>query len=348
MSFSIPRQTDTSGDYYPAAHSLIVGDALRDLIHADFGVRPTGDVLLIQSGLNDHYSLPTEEGKRIVRVYRAGWRSDGEVEWELELLNHLRERDAPVAAGIRRTEGSWYSSIAAIEGVRQVALFERAPGVYTHFGSPGSSRISPADHAEQFGRSMAQIHVAADSFHSTLPRFTLDLTYLIDQPLQAIARVYARRGADVQGWERMVERYKDLLHRGQLSSLDWGPIHGDMTGGNSTYSDSQVIHFDFDLAGPGWRAYDLAVFYWSMTINGHVADVWWRFLQGYSSARPLPRRDLSLVGAFAGVRELWLTGLWCAMAPVLGTHTLHEAFFDRSMRRLVDFYESAALAGEPR
>ncbi len=338
----------TAVPYYLSLHSLIRGDALRDLIHADFGVRSTGDALLIQSGLNDHYSLPSDGGERIVRVYRSGSRSDGEVEWELELLNHLRERDAPVAAGIRRTDGSWYSSIPAIEGVRQVALFERAPGVYTHFGGPGSRRISPADHAEQFGRSMAGIHAAADSFHSTLPRFQLDLTYLIDQPLQAIARVYACRGADIRAWERMVDRYRDLLDRGELSSLDWGPIHGDVTGGNSTYWEDRVIHFDFDFAGPGWRAYDLAVFYWSMTINGHGVDVWRRFLQGYSSVRPLPREDLSLVGAFAGVRELWLTGLWCAMAPFLGTYTLHEDFFDRSMRRLVDFYERAAVAGEPR
>ncbi len=145
----------------------------------------------------------------------------------------------------------------------------------------------------------------------------------------------------------MVNRYRDLLHRNELSSLDWGPIHGDMTGGNSTYWNGKVIHFDFDFAGPGWRAYDLGIFYWSRTIHGHGADVWQRFLRGYSSVRPLPRRDLSLVGAFAGVRELWLTGLWCAMAPVLGTHQLHEDLFDRSMRRLVAFYERAALAGEP-
>ncbi len=337
----------TAVPYYPALHSLIRGDALSELIHADFGVRSTGDVLLIQSGLNDHYSLPTEEGERIVRVYRSAWRSDGEIDWELEFLNHLREGAAPVAAGIRRTDGSWYSSTSAIEGVRRVALFERAPGVYTHFSSSGAKRISPADHAERFGRSMAEIHAAADNFRSTLPRFQLDLAYLIDQALQAIARVYGRRGADSSVWEQMVNRYRDLLERNELSSLDWGPIHGDMTGGNSTYWDGKVIHFDFDFAGPGWRAYDLAIFYWSMTINGHGADVWQRFLRGYSSVRPLPRQDLSLVGAFAGVHELWLTGLWCAMAPVLRTHALHEDFFDRSMRRLVDFYERAALAGEP-
>ncbi len=179
----------TAVPYYPALHSLIRGDALTDLIHAGFGVRSTGDVLLIQSGLNDHYSLPTEEGERIVRVYRSAWRSDGEIDWELELLNHLRECAAPVAAGIRRTDGGWYSSIPAIEGVRQVALFERAPGVYTHFGSPGSKRISPADHAARFGRSIGEIHAAADNFRSKLLRFQLDLAYLIDQPLQAIARV---------------------------------------------------------------------------------------------------------------------------------------------------------------
>lgn len=337
--------TDASGlhgRYYPASHSLIRGDALAPLVQDDFGLTALNGVHLIQSGLNDHYTLRSDRGDRIVRVYRAGWRSNQDVLWELELLEHLAGEGAPVAAGMRRLDGSWFSEITAIEGVRQVAVFERAPGPYMHFGNYGRHRVSPAQHAEQFGRSMAEIHAAADRFHSTLPRLQLNLDFLIEGPLSAIAQVYAYRAHEVHALEQLIDLYRRLLQRADISSLEWGPIHGDITGGNSTYWHGQVIHFDFDFAGPGWRAYDLGTFFWSMSINGHGVELWDRFWEGYSSRRPLPRQDLSLVRAFAGIRELWLLGLRCVMAPVLGSHNLHDDYFDRSVQRISDFYTAAA------
>jgi Ser/Thr protein kinase RdoA (MazF antagonist) len=110
-----------------------------------------------------------------------------------------------------------------------------------------------------------------------------------------------------------------------------------MSGGNSTYWDGRVIHFDFDCAGPGWCAYDLGVFFWSLSINGHGDDVWEPFLRGYSSRRALPGADLAMVGVFAAMRVIWLMGLWCASAPVLGYHKLHDDYFDRELALLRDF-----------
>jgi Ser/Thr protein kinase RdoA (MazF antagonist) len=225
-------------------------------------------------------------------------------------------------------------------------VFRRAPGPYTHFGATGRNRISPVDCAEQFGRSMAEVHSAADSYRTTMPRFQLDLDHLLDQPLQAIAQVYAHRRRDVDGLRRVADRLRQLLGRVGLASLDWGPCHGDMSGGNSTYSDGRVIHFDFDCAGPGWRAYDLGVFFWSMSIDGCGAEVWERFLHGYSACRTLSSHDLAAVRAFACARVIWLIGLWCASAGVLGYHKLHDDYFDREARRAGDFYEQAAQAFE--
>jgi Ser/Thr protein kinase RdoA (MazF antagonist) len=325
----------------PTLHSLIAGDTLRQLVHDDFGLQAAGDVRLIQSGLNDHYALYSPHGDFVIRVYRSGWRSDEAITWELDLVDHLASCGAPVAACLRRRDGAWFSQILAIEGMRQVALFRHAPGQYTHFGATGVHRISPADCAEQFGRSVAEVHAAADRYVARAARFQLDLTHLLDQPLDAIARAYAHREPDLEQLRSLAGELRQMLQIDRRADLDWGPCHGDMSSGNSTYWNGRVIHFDFDCGGPGWRAYDLGVFYWSMRNNGHEREVWERFLHGYSAHRPASGADLSLVPAFAAIRVIWLMGLWCANAQLFGYHKLHDDYFDRELAHVQRFYQEA-------
>jgi Ser/Thr protein kinase RdoA (MazF antagonist) len=331
---------------YPALHSLIEAARLGQLVHHDFGLQASSDVRLIQSGLNDHYALHSQQGDFVIRVYRHGWRSNEAIAWELDLVDHLARCGTPVAACVRRKNGLWFSEIPAIEGIRQVAVFRRAPGLYTHFGDIGRNRVSPAECAEQFGRSVAEVHAAADTYAPQASRFPLDLDHLLDRPLQAIAQVYAHRKRDLDSLRQLADQLRQMLDIAGLAHLDWGPCHGDMSGANSTYWNGHVIHFDFDCAGPGWRAYDLGVFFWSLSINGHGADVWKPFIRGYRAHRALPEVDLSMIRVFAGIRVIWLMGLWCANAALFGSHKLHDDYFDREAARLRDFHQEAMRAIE--
>jgi Ser/Thr protein kinase RdoA (MazF antagonist) len=90
----------------------------------------------------------------------------------------------------------------------------------------------------------------------------------------------------------------------------------------------------------------LGVFFWSMSINGPTIDVWDRFMRGYNAHRALPSADLSLIRAFAGVRVIWLMGLWCANAHLFGYHKLHDDYFDREISHLSDFHQEAMRSGE--
>src|SRR5262245_44576019 len=178
----------TPHEYYPALHSIIDGAMLGQLVARDFGLRVPSPISLIQSGLNDHYAFGSPQGDFVIRIYRRGWRSNDAITWELDLIEHLARQGAPVAECVQRVDGRCFSQIQASEGVRQVAVFRRAPGPYTHFGNAGRSRISPAVCAEAFGCSVAEIHAAADSYQAQAPRFQLDLDHLLDQPLKAIAQ----------------------------------------------------------------------------------------------------------------------------------------------------------------
>jgi Ser/Thr protein kinase RdoA (MazF antagonist) len=327
----------------PASHSLIAPGALADIASQAFGLSVAAPLRLLQRGLNDHYALSTNEGQFVLRVYRHGWRSDGDVQWELELLQHLSTRGAPVAAAIPCRDGRWFTTLSAVEGTRQVAVFRQAPGIYTHFGATGQNRISPASCAEAFGRSMAEIHAAADTYQTAAQRFTLDFAHLLDQPLAAIQQVFADVPRQVAELRTHADDLRQRLAPYQPSA-DHGACHGDMSGGNSTYWQGQVIHFDFDCAGPGWRSYDLGVFYWSLWLNGHGDDVWQPFLRGYRAYRGIADADLLCVPAFAALRVIWLMGLWCANAQHFGYHTLHPDYFARECQRFHELHTRASQA----
>lgn len=331
----------TSIPAVPIVHSLVAGEALADLAARDFGLPVTGAARLLQSGLNDHYRLPTSAGDVVLRVYRSGWRSNEDVAWELALVDHLSQAGAPVAGCHQTLDGRRFVPLQASEGVRQVAVFAWAPGRYTHFGATGQSRISPSHCAEPFGRSVATIHAAAGEFVAPTKRFQLDLDHLLSQPLLAIAAAFPQQKAEVAVLQQIAAELEQLLAAIGPSQLDWGPCHGDTSGGNSTYRDGEVIHFDFDCGGPGWRAYDLGVFLWSLTINGHGEEVWQPFLQGYRAVRPLRDVDLAAVPVFAAARVIWLLGLWCANAQIFGYARLHEDYLDRELARARSFLAAA-------
>ena len=62
-------------------------------------------------------------------------------------------------------------------------------------------------------------------------------------------------------------------------------MHGDVQGHNHHLTeDGQIIWFDFDLCGWGWRAYDIA-YYYTRIPEPVRAPV----IQGYESVRPLSR-----------------------------------------------------------
>src|SRR5689334_5609663 len=109
------------------SNSLIASDELAQFVSAKWH-RPAPDLCrLLNVGQNDTYVIESAGGNRVaVRVYRAGWRTDDDVRFELELLRHLRDRGVGVAEPFLTSEGEYFHTIQAPEGPRQVAVFRWA------------------------------------------------------------------------------------------------------------------------------------------------------------------------------------------------------------------------------
>ena len=90
-------------------------------------------------------------------------------------------------------------------------------------------------------------------------------------------------------------------------------------------------HYDFDLCGYGWRAYDLAEFRLAREVRlGHDAEkleqLWSAFIDGYHTVRKLKEKDWKSVPLFVGVRQLWLMGLCLRDPSIVGSIDFGDDF----------------------
>ena len=79
-------------------------------------------------GLHDNYLIGAPAEKYILRIYRNAWRSEEQVLFELELLDFLSRKRAPVAGPVHTKSGELVFHIDCPEGARPSALFQFAQG----------------------------------------------------------------------------------------------------------------------------------------------------------------------------------------------------------------------------
>jgi Ser/Thr protein kinase RdoA (MazF antagonist) len=319
---------------FPVQRSLLSADALFEEARKRYDIDGTSRCELIRPGLSDSYLIAGDSKQYVLRVYRAGWRSEPEILWELSLLTHLREQGAPVAAPVRTRSGNWFCIVSAPEGPRHVVLFEYARG------KPTREADLTTDRARAFGRGVASLHAGMDSFRPQQPRFDLDLYHLLKQPLQAVAPRLAHRPDELAYLEKLSDRLRENVVELDSRGMTRGFCHGDLHAGNAHMSSGGgFTFFDFDCSGPGWRAYDIAVFRWALRRfgNSQQMDAWEAFLEGYRLTRNLPKVDESGVPSFVAIREIWLMGLHASIADDFGFGYMHDAYFDDSLRFLKDW-----------
>jgi Ser/Thr protein kinase RdoA (MazF antagonist) len=133
--------------------------------------------------------------------------------------------------------------------------------------------------------------------------------------------VMQHRKEDFMIIKTAANRLEELLKEQPLEDLNWGICHGDLHGNtNISYRDDMsYTHYDFDLCGYGWRAYDIAEFRLAREVRlGHDPEklelIWKAFVDGYKSVRDLSELDIKTVPIFVGIRQLWLMSL-CLKDP---------------------------------
>jgi Ser/Thr protein kinase RdoA (MazF antagonist) len=311
----------------PVVRSFVAADALADLIAADYNlagpVRCQMFSKMVRTQDNDHYLVTTGEGQKlVVRVYQLGSRlerRESDYLYEVDWLNFLHNAGLRVSYPIPRADGRLLGSLNAPEGVRYYALFSLASG-----------RPMSLENEEQLfvlGREMARIHLASNEYKGAYKRQPMNLEFLVDKPIERIKQYWDEdRASDLEimmiSAEEAKEEIVDLIANEQYTPDSWGPIGGDFHGGSVFFTDdNQPTFFNFDWCGPGWRAYDIAVFLFNTNlIHNNATELSEAFFAGYYSQRQLSDNEHAAIAPFLTIRRIWQTGLFSMNDGLVG-HT---------------------------
>jgi Ser/Thr protein kinase RdoA (MazF antagonist) len=320
----------------PVTYSILSADALLERIADAYAIGAPVSCQLVRPGSNDTYFVTTEEAGFVARVYGAHWRSLPEISYEIDLLRHLAERGVSVSLPIAGRDGVVARSLPAPEGTRYLVVFTRAPGAPLSWDEEEHCRLA--------GMSAAALHVASDDFRSPHARFRLDLEYLVDAPVAALRPFLLHRPDDLRHVEGLAGRLRARAAEAIGSGLDWGVCHGDLGNRNiHVAADGTLTVIDFDLAGPGWRAYDFVAAQWLASYEGR-APIWDAFVRGYRERRPLAAADLAAVPVFHGMSRLWTVGLDARNAARWGTLPMSDYYLDTYMRSLREWEDEYGRA----
>ncbi len=311
-------------------YSILSPNALTTEVLPQFGIGDISECVFFSGGFNDTYRVRTVDGQiYYLRAYRRSWRTLADVQYELDVLNHLKQKDFPAAKPVSYMDGQLFCAVGAPEGSRFLALFTEAPGPEVSYDH------EPQIVAQRYGRAVAEMHNALDDFRSPNQRFHKDLAHFIDMPLENVAPFLKYRPDDWDYFQEFAEKLRGKILDLSARELEQGVCHGDLQGYHANVApDGTLTFFDFDCGGYGYRAYDLAVFLWCCRLEDAIEARWEPFLQAYRETRPINDLDIQAVPLFVCCRYLWHMGVHTQNAPDWGIGFLNDKYFNDHLKRL--------------
>lgn len=324
-----PPDSNAMNQPYLVTYSTVSPQSLTEHILPLYDIGAIEECTFLYRGMNDTYHVVTAINEYVLRVYRFGWRTMADIEFELDLLCHLEKQHAPISAPVIAKDRKRLHWINAPEGNRAVVLFSFAPGIPLNYEDRGPEQ------ALIYGRAMARLHNSMTPFQSVHQRYELDIDHLLDRPMAVIISNLRHRPEDLEYLKLLSNMLRQQLKSLPPNSLKSGVCHGDLHGGNAHITeDGQLTFFDFDCCGNGWHVYDLATFQWGARAREKLEDLWLPFLQGYREFRLIDEQEIALIPSFVAVRQIWLLGLHIERTSVTGRGWADEHFLDRMIKPL--------------
>lgn len=325
-------------------YSTIAASEIRRAVEANWAVGQVAGCHLLRRGFNDVYELRSAGGGRLVpRLANRRPRGAANTAYETGLLRCLQTAGVAVAGALPTRSGADWIELQAPEGARPLVVFEHLDG---HAPGRDLSDIG------LMGAELARIHEASIGYDGPPSLYHLDLDHLLLKPLSRLAGAPTVNSFLQDGFCAIAARLQQTI--GDGAGLARAHCHGDCHGSNAFIVDRPVgrraAFFDFDEAGPGWLAYELAVYLWYLAMrkgmavgDEKLAARWQAFLDGYRSVRATPSADLDAVPLFVGVRHLWFLGEFASRVPEWGAESLSTNWLGAELEHLGRWVEADAL-----
>ncbi len=269
-------------------------------------------------------------GDFVLRLHRPGYHSPASLNSEHQWVRALGEAGIAVPRPLRTRDGDEFAHVHI-----PVAGEWRPAGLahWQHGEILGDTLADVHDAAllenwyRQLGALMAAMHVQACAWtpNAGFTRHALDADGLVGPapfwgPFWEHPTFTALERA-------LIVATRDRLHAALLRlgrpADSYSLIHADLHPGNLLLDDGRLHVIDFDDAGFGWHAYDIAVALFRVRSLPHGKRIAAALVAGYRTRRALPDALLSLLPMFLLVRELALVG-WVMQRPELARGVSRE------------------------
>ena len=299
----------------PAAAAELAREALPS-----YGFAPDAELRLLKHRENVVFATTNGDREYVVRVHRSGYRSDAELDCELDFVQALRGEAVAVPTFLRTEDGRAFCRVGADHpaGIHQVDVQD----LLVNTGNFGDERTAvdgtadlPAEDFFALGRLAAELHAATErsGYVPSVPRGDWDLEGLVGaepawgDPLRMVELV----GDDRAAVEAAIVRIRADLERYGRPVGRFGPIHADLTPENVLRTPTGLVLIDFDDFAAGWHLFDLATAIYFFTPHPRAAEYRSALFAGYESVRPLDDADRAVFPAILLARGLTYLG-WAA------------------------------------
>jgi Ser/Thr protein kinase RdoA (MazF antagonist) len=289
-----------------AGYSTATAESVGGFLATWYELPGPVECTLLHRGFNDSFEVRAADGQRyVLRLSCRRTRGEADVASETEFLTYLDKVGVPVAVPVPARDGTLFACGLLPEGRRPVVLFRHIEG--------RSPKVGASTDARAQGVTLARIHAAAEDYAGgKAGRYRLDLDHLLHRQVAAVLDV---RTLATETRERLTGLASRLCASvAAVHDLTWTFCHGDCHGSNARIATDgpcagQAIFFDFDDGGPGYLAYDLAVYLWaSVFFQRQRFAMWHAFIDGYRSIRSITPTDFDAVHLFVPIRHIWLMG----------------------------------------
>ena len=310
---------------FPVIYSTLAPQAIVSCVLPRYKIGEVKNCSFWNRGLSDVYLVETSAEQYILRVSHHHWRSKSDIDFELELLSFLHQRQIPVAYPLNTIDGRLSIAINAPEGERYAALFIYAPGTVA-LGDLNTAQ------SRKLGETVAKLHKTARHWTGG-DRQPLSLNYLLDRSLETILPFF-----ESTDYQYLLNVKKQLQH--QLQDFPskpplWGICWGDPHSGNAHFTDQGAVTlFDFDQCGYGWRAFDIAKFWQVSLQSGTPKTVRESFLEGYQTIEEITDAELVLLQAFTQIAHIWAWAISLNYAQLHNYCRLDDSYLHRRLEHL--------------
>lgn len=284
----------------------------------------------------------------VLRLHRPGYHNLEELNAERLWIRALDASGISVPQGIRTSTGAEYATvqIGDTSEWRHAGLARWAEGQV--LGDQIESEAGFLEDKERVERWFGQLGALIAAMHNqasawavpaSFKRHTLDAEGLMgDAPFWGRFWEHPALGIEQASLLSQARaRLFALLDRFDKSADTFSVIHADLHSYNLLVDGSTLSVIDFDDAGFGWHAYDLAVALLPYRTNPAFSTVQDAVLRGYGRVRPLAERVTGMIPTFLLIRRLAIVG-WMMHRPELG-RTIEPAAIESLCQAVREYRE---------